>query len=113
MHSYIKQCFDHLYQRHVRQAKLGEVCGSYNFFIDNVRHFFSEQVLMYEIGTNFPHIIKLYDVYSSSLDPNEPCYNKKYFIINHVVLSMYDKELEQLLRKEKIEKLLKKNTKPI
>lgn len=106
MHNYLKEYFKHMHNRHMRNAPKFEICYDFDKFLENTVMYFSEQIIIYEANTNFPHIRALYDIYCDSVSDNEPLYNKKYFLSSYILLGKYTKELEILLRKDKIKTIL-------
>ena len=105
MHSYFKKYFLELYHKFqsVNNYNDDSIRIPFSDFSDNVYFYLSSEDII-EIAEKYKFIVRLKNIHNREVDPS-------WFYGFYSTLNIYEKDLEILLRKEKIKKLLNaKNT---
>lgn len=105
MHYYFKEYFDYLYEIYNKDKSWVK---PYDVFIENLIFIeFNIDELNGIISEKFPLIDKLYDGYvNKRIGDRQGDMDKLYFVGSSLVLVNYGKELDIILRKSKINKLI-------
>ena len=104
MHNYLTEYFDYLYNKQYK-VSINYICFNYDDFILNAYLYLNPYDIINIVNTKFPYIKRLYNIYRNKLYPYDIMYKNFHFYGSYYILMDYEKDLEILLRKEKIKKL--------